>query len=184
MRIIAGTFRSRKVAPVQGMETRPTADKIKQSVFDQLGQSFYGGRALDLFAGSGNIGLEALSRGIDHVVFVDSAKIAIQTIQENVKAFNVQQQCTILHMNYESALNLLAEQHQTFDLIYIDPPYLHQQMNKILMFLDQHGMVALGGRVVCESLKEDIFQSEYGTLQKIKDTTMGITRVTIYQNLS
>lgn len=182
MRITAGTFRSRTIQPVPGLDTRPTGDKIKQSIFNMLGQHFMGGIMLDLFAGSGNMGFEALSRGIDKVIFVDASKIACQTIKTNIEALKVKDRTQLLPMDYQTALDSLIT--QTFDLVYLDPPYRHQQIASILHYLNAHNMVNSGGKIVCESLSQDTFDASYGSLHKIKDTTMGITRITIYERKS
>lgn len=184
MRIVAGKFRSRVIEAVPGMETRPTADKIKEAIFSRIGPYFHGGQMLDLFGGSGNMGFEALSRGMDHVVFVDVSKVACRVIAANAKKLQVEANCEILTMPYQNALSVLQKQQRKFDLIYLDPPYKEQQISEILSFLATTGMVSLHGLVVCECLKEDGFLDTYEELQKIKDVTYGSTRITIYERNS
>lgn len=182
MRIVAGKFRSRSIEAVKGVNTRPTLDKVKEAVFSMIGPYFDGGMMLDLFGGSGNIGLEALSRGFDKVIFVDKDYNAIQTITKNCSMLGIKDQVKIWKMDYRSALNQCSSDLLKFDLIYLDPPYAKQKINEILHFIDEHNLLEPGGRVIAESLKEDEFVSEYGNLKKIKESCYGITRITIYRN--
>ena len=117
MRIIAGEFASRKLLTREGMETRPTLDKVKEAVFSSLGTYFDGGTVLDLYAGSGAIGLEALSRGMRKAIFVDSSRDAIRVIKENVNALKVNDRCRILNMKAQAALEILQEEDITADLL-------------------------------------------------------------------
>lgn len=181
MRIVAGTYRSRVLKSLSKDTTRPTLDKVKEAVYSRIGPYFDGGLMLDLFGGSGNMGLEAISRGMDHVIFCDSQAAAQQIIKENIRALQVEKQCTCLKMDYQRALEECVQQNKIFDLIYLDPPYKKQQIAKILMFIDHHQLLKENGDIVCESLKEDIFEERYGNLHKVKEATYGITKITYYQ---
>ena len=180
MRIVAGEYRTRVIKPVEGDGTRPTSDKIKEAIFSRIGPYFDGGTMLDLFGGSGNMGLEAISRGIDHVYFSDDAMPAIQTIRANVKTLGVDKQCDIIRCDYMRMLETCANEQIRFDLIYLDPPYKKQQIANILMFIEEHALLKEQGTIVCESLKEDEFAETYGTLYKVKEKTYGITRISYY----
>lgn len=181
MRIVAGNFRSRKLKAVEGNDTRPTLDKIKEAVFSRIGPYFDGGEMLDLFGGSGNIGLEAISRGMGKVTFCDISGKAIKTMKENIATLGVEKQCKILKMQAMSYLRKCGEEHLSFDLIYIDPPYKKQQIHEMLTLIDEFDICKENGYIVCESLKEDIFEEIYGNLKKVKDVTYGITRITYYR---
>lgn len=181
MRIVAGEFRSRVIQAVEGNGTRPTTDKIKEAIFSRIGPYFDGGSMLDLFGGSGNMSLEALSRGMEEALLCDVSHKAISTIRKNCASLQVQKRCTIWKMDYHQALKKAAEEKRCFDLVYLDPPYKKQQIMDILTFLDAHAMVKEGGDVVCESLKEDVFADVVGSLYKVKDVTYGITRITYYK---
>lgn len=180
MRIVAGEFRSRVIEAVDGETTRPTTDKIKEAVFSRIGPYFDGGIMLDLFGGSGNISLEAISRGIDKAYLCDKNYKAISTIKRNVQTLNVKDRCVIQKMDFMQMLEWCKNEQLVFDLIYIDPPYKKQQISKILTFIDEAGLLKENGDIVCESLKEDEFLDNYGSIRKIKDTTYGITRITYY----
>lgn len=180
MRIVAGEFRSRVIKAVEGDATRPTTDKVKEAIFSRIGPYFDGGIMLDLFGGSGNMGLEALSRGMDEVYFCDSSYKAISTIKQNVASLGVEARCHITKADYQGMLKRMAQAGTRFDLIYLDPPYRKQQIHNILNFIHEHNLLQEHGDIVCESLKEDVFEEEYGALHKVKDVTYGITRITYY----
>ena len=179
MRIIAGELRHRIVEMVPGETTRPTLDRIKESIFNKIGPYFDGGKMLDLFGGSGNIGFEALSRGMETCVFVDMNMAPIQTIKKNAANLKVQNRCRILKMDYQKALEELQE--ESFHLCYIDPPYAKQQIDGIMMFLDEHNMIEENGIVICESGIEDVFADNYGSLTKYYEKEYRVTRVTMYR---
>lgn len=181
MRIVAGTYRSRVIKAVEGESTRPTTDKVKEAIFSRIGPYFDGGIMLDLFGGSGNMGLEAISRGMDEVYFCDMNYKAISTIKSNCKALQVEAQCHIQKCDYKTMLHKCRDEGLSFDLIYLDPPYKKQQIDAILTFISEHGLLKEGGSVVCESLKEDMFQDAYQDIEKVKDVTYGITRITYYR---
>ena len=181
MRIVAGTFRSRKIEAVSGDTTRPTTDKIKEAIFSRIGPYFEGGDMLDLFAGSGNMSLEAISRGMRSSVLCDKNRKAIETIKRNCKLLDVMQQCTIWQMDYQKALQKLVEEQKSFDFVYLDPPYKYQQIVRILQFLHTHQLVKVHGDIVCESLKEDMFPEQVGSFVKVKEVIYGITRITYYK---
>lgn len=184
MRIVAGKFRSRVISAVEGKTTRPTTDKIKEAVFSRIGPYFDGGDMLDLFGGSGNISLEAISRGMAHSVICDVSYAAISTIRKNVKTLGVETRVDIWKMEFHQALASAHQKGMTFDLVYLDPPYKKQQIQSILEYLDTHDMMNANGDIVCESLKEDVFPDTIGALHKVKDVTYGITRITYYRKES
>ncbi len=181
MRIVAGTFRSRTIKAVPGEATRPTTDKIKEAVFSRIGPYFDGGIMLDLFGGSGNMGLEAISRGMDEVWFADCSSQAIQVMKANAKALQCEKQCHIIKADYRVILKRMAQEQQCFSLIYLDPPYRKQRIDEILSFVNGHSLLAEGGILIAESLKEDAFGESYGDIKKIKEATYGITKITYYQ---
>ncbi len=184
MRIVAGEFRSRKIEAVTGDATRPTTDKVKEAVFSRIGPYFDGGEMLDLFAGSGNVSFEALSRGMQTSLMCDKQRKAIETIKRNSQTLNVKNRCVIWQVDYKKALQKIVEEQRQFDLVYLDPPYKDQNIIEILTFLEEHNAIKVHGDIVCESLKEDEFPKEIGTLRKVKEVVYGITRITYYKKES
>lgn len=181
MRIVAGMYSSRTIITPRGNDTRPTLDKVREAVFSSLGGMFDGGSVLDLYAGSGAIGLEALSRGMDHAVFADPSREAVRCIKENIRSLHVNDRCTVYPMKDMAVLKKLAEENMRFDLIYLDPPYKHAHHDEVLSFLDEHHMIKEGGRVVIESLKEEMYDRDYPGLHPYKNKVYGISRITYYR---
>ena len=182
MRIVAGKWRSRPLATLKGSATRPTLDKVREAVFSSLGQSFAGGSMLDLYAGSGAVAYEALSRGMDDAVLVDQSAAAAAVIRANKRTLQADA-ARILNMSDTAALKLLAAEGRAFDLVYLDPPYAQQRLREVLQFLADHAMVKPGGSVVLESAREDSFTGTYGPLYKAREAVYGITSITYYKAL-
>lgn len=171
MRIIAGSAKGRQLKAPKGDEiTRPTTDKVREAIFGALQFEIPQSRVLDLFAGSGAMGIEALSRGADFAVFVDADRAAAALVRQNLKALDMQEQAQVLQMDYNSALRCL---HQTFDFIFLDPPYhagLYQPAIEAIIELE---LLAPGGKIVVEHEEDAVFDRRY--VQKEKK--YGRTRV-------
>ena len=181
MRIVGGRHSSRRIISPQGNETRPTLDKVREAVFSSLGGYFDGGEVLDLYAGSGAVGLEALSRGCSKAVFADPSRNAIGCIRENIDALQEQEACETYMMKDMAVLKLLSSQGRRFSLVYLDPPYKKAHHDEVLTYLVEHDMLAHCAKVVIESLKEEIYDKDYLTLHPYKNKVYGITRITYYQ---
>lgn len=180
MRIVSGTWGSRKIEAPEGRNTRPTLDKVREAVFSSLGGFFDGGNVLDLYAGSGAVGLEALSRGMEHGWFVDKNRMALACIRSNIEHLNAQPYCTVLNMSARHAIETLAEQGVTFALVYLDPPYQQQENEQIMRLLTEKNLLAPMGTVVIEAAKEDIYQETCGSLILYKRAVYGVTQVLYY----
>lgn len=128
MRVVAGEYRGRKLSAVPGMATRPTTDKVKEAVFNIIGPYFDGGTSLDLYAGSGGLSIEGVSRGIERAVLVDRQLAAIKTIKKNIVTTKHEDQFVVLKQDATRALHMLQSKGEHFDLIYLDPPYAKQQI--------------------------------------------------------
>ena len=181
MRIIAGTYASRRLETLKGQATRPTLDKVKEAVFSALGGMFDGGTMLDLYAGSGAIGLEAVSRGMNQAVLVDQSHAAAEIIRKNIALLGCQKQTRLLAMNDRKALSLLAKEGVQFDLVYLDPPYEKQHNEEVMTYLVEHGMLKNGARVVIEAKKEESYTQAFGPLQYQKEKVYGIMKITYYR---
>ena len=182
MRIIAGEYSSRKLETLKNKNTRPTLDKVREAVFSSLGGMFDGGAVLDLYAGSGACGFEALSRGMDQAVLVDISRAACGIIKKNAASLRCEDRCRIFSMADRKALDLLAQEGVCFDLVYLDPPYEKQRNDEVMAYLNEHSLVKPGGKVVIESLKEDNFADAYGDLKFTKESVYGIMKVRYYKN--
>ncbi len=177
MRVISGTARGTKLTALPGEDvTRPTIDRVKEAMFSPLQFVLPGARVLDLFAGSGQLGIEALSRGAAVCTFIDENREAVQVITGNCKAAGVFDRCRVSLGNAES---FLANTKDTYHVILLDPPYNHGTLEKILPAVAK--VTADGGTVVCESEVSAALPDECGGLVKKKQHRYGTVLVTRYQ---
>ncbi len=153
MRIIAGEMRSRKLKAPEGMDTRPTADRVKEALFSIIQGRLYGARVLDLYAGSGALALEAISRGAGSAVLADCASKACQAIQENIDALGCQDHARLLRMKDTAALAALKDRRDSFDLIFLDPPY-RMDTAPVCRAILEAGLLRPGGMIVIEHGRE------------------------------
>ena len=183
MRIIAGEFRGRQIKPVPGDNTRPTTDKVKESVFNMLGQFFDGGRVLDLFAGSGNLGVEALSRGMDHALFIDMSPAAIKVIKTNIATLGIESRCEIYRNDAMRALSVLAKKEAQFDLLFLDPPYGKIKITELLATIVNHELLADNGMVMCEFDAGQEVTYDDTRLQEVRREVYGTIEVLILEKV-
>ncbi len=155
MFIIAGLYRRQRLVSPKGMSTRPTASRLREAVFNICQQEIEGARFLDLFAGSGAMGFEALSRGAQSVTFVEANKETIQCIRENAAHLKVESQCRIFKGEVFATLEWLERQGESFDLIYADPPYhtlssSFSYSTQVIQWMDEHALLKTGGFLFME----------------------------------
>jgi 16S rRNA (guanine966-N2)-methyltransferase len=195
VRISAGKYAGRTVAPPKGPRIRPTQDYVRQALFNILGPRVEGAPVLDLFAGSGALGIEALSRGAAHVTFVDRSGFCVAAIEANLKKLTSVPGTgtwylvsTLLKADTLSAVRKLAVRRQTFDLVLLDPPYGGDLARKTLIALCQGAIVSQSGWVVVESAKRDplppAFEESGSRLVLQRVEKYGDTTLTFYENSS
>lgn len=181
MRIVAGKFGGRNLVAPKGRGVRPTLEKVREAIFDSLGQRFEGAQVLDLFAGSGAMGFEALSRGAARVVFVDSEPRPLDAVRENARALGVAaDQMAVLLMPADGAIRKLATTSAPFDVVFVDPPYESGLYEQVMLTLSMSGLVAAGGVVVVEHARRFPVDPVYGPLIMKKDRLYGDTGVAYF----
>lgn len=156
MRIIAGTARSLPLKTIDGLDTRPTTDRIKETLFNMIQQDVPDCYFLDLFAGSGQIGLEAVSRGAARAFFIENAKNAAACIQDNIRFTKFEDACTLLQTDVISGLRTLEGKYR-FDLIFMDPPYKKELEKEVLTFLSHSSLVKPSAKIIVEAALETDF---------------------------
>lgn len=176
MRIVAGTARGRRLAVPDGARTRPTSDKVRGAVFNVLGQFFEGGRVIDLYAGTGALALEALSRGCAEATCVDDAASAVETIQRNASACGFASRVTVLRRRVPDALRSLPA--GSFDLAFVDPPYA-EGPGAALEVLDR--VLRPGASVVAEHDRRFPPPDRIGALALADRRAYGDTGISIYR---
>lgn len=152
MRIIAGTARRKPLETLDGDDiTRPTAERVKEGLFSAIQFELDGRRVLDLFSGSGQLALEALSRGADSAVLIDDSTEAVDIIKINAKNTGLMKQCRISRMDYSEYLKSASAKGEKFDLVFLDPPYAKNVKDEVLKKVTRAGILNPGAIVVCES---------------------------------
>lgn len=150
MRVIAGTRKRMPLKTVAGLQTRPTTDRIKETLFNIISSDIIDGYFLDLFAGSGQMGIEALSRGAKHAVFIEKDKRAIQCIRENLTFTKFTEQADVICADVLQALSMLKDE-QRFDIIFIDPPYQMGIEKRVLEMIYEHHLLCEDGYIIIEA---------------------------------
>lgn len=150
MRIIGGKLRGKKLAMIRGTLIRPTADRLRESIFNILGDSVIEATVLDMFAGSGAHGIEALSRGAVSAVFMDKSKKAISIIQKNIRLCALEDRVKIIRWDIIKNLTCLKSYRLTFNLIFMDPPYNQNYIKPALLNLFRNGSIEKGACIVVE----------------------------------
>lgn len=181
MRVISGKFGSRSLKPVPGSKTRPTTDKVKESLFNMIGPFFNGGTFLDLYAGSGSVAIEAVSRGIDKATLVDHQYLAIKTIKENVEMTKEKDSFQVYKMDSDLALEKFSNDNAKFDFIFLDPPYKDQKMVEQLEYIKNSSLLQEDGIVICETDDNVNLQDDVDGYSLIKQKKYGITIISIYK---
>lgn len=181
MRVISGSARGRTLKAVPGMGTRPTTDKVKEAIFSMIGPYFEGGAVLDLFAGTGGLGIEALSRGMDRAVFIDLEYKSLEIVRANLKTTGFTEQAEVYKNDAERAIKVLAKKKETFDLIFLDPPYRLKHGDKLMELMEQNDMVAESATVVLEYDSSYEYPEEVGGFIQIRKSVYGETAVSIYR---
>ncbi|KRN29395.1 hypothetical protein IV38_GL000279 [Lactobacillus selangorensis] len=180
MRIISGEYGGRRLQAVPGMKTRPTLDKVKETMFNILRPYLKGGNVLDLYAGTGALGIEAVSRGMDHATLVDRQYAAYQTIQKNIAVTKQPEKFTLLKMDAKKALHHFADEQEQFDLILLDPPYKKQQIEKLLQRFVELQLLKPDAVILAET-DTTVSYPELTDYRILKQQTYGITEVAIFQ---
>ena len=174
MRVIAGKARSLQLMTVPGMDVRPTTDRIKETLFNMISNEVPGGRFLDLFSGSGGIGIEALSRGAEHAVFVDKNRASVQCIRKNLEHVKMSADATVLQMDALAAIVQLEQKKECFDVIFMDPPYDCQLEKEVLLRLTDSPIVTEDTLIIVEASMSTDF--EY-----LEDTDFRIRKDKLYK---
>lgn len=179
MRIIAGDYKGRKLYGPKDQEIRPTTDKVKEAVFSILTNEIYESIVLDLFAGTGNLGLEALSRGAKRCYFGDHSRESLSLIKENIHHCRAEDKSTVLAGDFKKALSRVPEQ---CDLIFLDPPYGDGLLPQCLAQIRELDLLAEGGMIICEHKKEEKMEEELSGFTKVKERRYGRVVVSIYMS--
>lgn len=174
MRVITGTARGRKLKTPENYDIRPTTDNVKESVFNIIQFDIEGRKVLDLFAGTGQLGIECLSRGAESAVFVDHSREAVKIIKENLAA------CQLKGLVAEQDSLMYLKNGGKFDLIFVDPPYDSDLYEEVLKSINLFDILNDGGIIICEARRGRAFPAEVGKLRLAREYNYGSVRLCKY----
>ena len=178
MRVITGKARGVLLKTPDGLQTRPTADRVKESLFSILHFEIPGARVLDLFGGTGQLGIEAISRGAKSAVFVDAGEAACKLIKENLRRAKMEGEGRVVRADY---MDYLSRCRETFDIILLDPPYAEVFLENSLKKISEIDILESGGIIVAERPVKKAILEEIPGFTKSKDYKYGNTLLTLYR---
>jgi len=177
MRIITGKARGLKLTTPKNMDVRPTSDRVKESLFNIIGTKIVGTRVLDLFAGTGNLGLEAWSRGAEKVVFIDESQASLRLVRSNITKAKAEKETKVLKGNAVKVIADLVAKGERFDFIFCDPPYNKGLPAQIIEQVAKYDIVAPGGYLVVEHSQHEILPELPIKLEIIRSEKYGETLI-------
>jgi 16S rRNA (guanine(966)-N(2))-methyltransferase RsmD len=182
VRIIAGTAKGRIIKSNKGLETRPTLDRVREAVFNVIGETIVNSSFLDLFAGTGAIGIEALSRGAKMCCFNDRDKKAFEIIKQNTQLCKVDEKAKIYNMDVYRFIPFMKDNFQEkFDIVYIDPPYAENFYNPVISLIEENFITSENSLIICETNKNTQLQESYKFIELVKQKKYGDTLIWYYK---
>jgi len=186
MRIIAGTFRSRQLKSLKGMALRPTSDNLRETLFNVLGGLVVDARFMDLFAGTGAVGIEALSRGASEAIFVEKHPPAVALIKENLESLEIREGARVVASDALKALERLVKEpsaaNARIDILFLDPPYAEAEAYKtVLAFLGGANLLAENAVVIAEHQRSLDLPETFGKLERVRVLRQGDAALTFYR---
>ncbi|WP_050697420.1 16S rRNA (guanine(966)-N(2))-methyltransferase RsmD [Anaeromassilibacillus senegalensis] len=177
MRIITGSARGRRLITLEGASVRPTPERVKEALFSILQFQMEGRRVLDLFAGSGQLGIEALSRGAKEAVFVDAGKEPVSVVTKNLESTGLADRAQVMHMDFSA---FLLRRNEPFDIAFLDPPYRTGLLERALPMVA--AVMNPGGTIICEHPSDEKLPETAGDFVKGKDYRYGKILLTLYRH--
>ena len=183
MRIISGKHKSRHLLTLDGLDTRPMTDRMKESLFNIIGPYFDGDIVLDLFGGSGALSLEALSRGASYAYIVEKSRDAMNIIRKNVTSLQQLNNTQLLNVDYKVALNKFKNDQIKFDIVFLDPPYKLNIMDELIEFLLTNDLLKDNAIIACQYVSGNYKPNDRFTdeLKVLKNFNYGVSELCIYQ---
>ena len=182
MRIIAGKARGRKLLPPDTMETRPTLDRVKEAMFSIIQNYVPESVVVDVFAGTGSLGLEAASRGAKEVYLIDKSNTTFPILKKNIENLKFEEFCFPLNLDSYDALNMLSNKGKVFDIIFIDPPYCKEMIPKAIEIIKEKNLLKKDGIIVTKIDSIEEIYKGYKEITLLKSKKYGNTPVCIYYN--
>jgi len=182
MRVIAGEYKSRKLKTLAGLKTRPTSDRLRETIFNVLGARVAGSVFADCYAGSGAVGIEALSRGAEWVYFLENNRAATRVIEANLKSLGIEEGFEILPHDAVAGLRHLEQREVRLDTVFLDPPYrAAEEYERALGFLSASSVLAPDAVVVAEHHPKQPLAERYGNLTRFRELRQGSAVLSFYR---
>lgn len=181
MRVIAGSAKGKRLKAKEGLVTRPTSARVREAIFDILAPYLEGSSFLDLYAGSGAVAIEALSRGAGRAVLVDHDPTCRRLAESNLRLAGLSRKAEVRCRDVGEALLAMGRKGEKFDLVFLDPPYQEELVDKTLKMILLAGVLRDGGLVLAEHGRRETVPGEVGTLQKLKHYRYGDTMLSLYR---
>lgn len=177
MRIITGRARGLQLTTPKNMDVRPTADRVKESLFNIIGSKIIEADIVDLFAGTGNLGLESWSRGARKITFIDESKESLRLVESNIAKCRAQADCTVIKGNAVNIIERLYRQKLSFDFAFCDPPYNKGWIQKIITAITAYPILKNGGYLVVERAQHEIIENLPEVLEIVRSEKYGETYI-------
>lgn len=182
MKILGGELKGRNIEMPKGTDIRPTPDKVREALFNIIRDKIKGAVVLDLFAGSGSFGIEALSRGAEIATFVDIQKRCIDSIRKNLSRLPLKKQSiNIIQYDTLKSIKKLSDRKLRFDIVFLDPPYYGDWVKKCLITLDKYDILNSSSLIICEHFKKDIVPEKVERFKRIRQSRYGDTVLSFYK---
>ena len=181
MRVISGDLKGRRLITPEGMMVRPTGARAKEALFSIIGDWIVGAIFIDVFCGTGNIGIEAISRGAARCLFIERNPKVAEILRRNIKALDLGDRCRIMTLDALKAIRALGRQGEKADIIFLDPPYAYNRVAEIIFALQEAGLIAPEGMVIWQHGAKTIPQSAYGDVRLDTTRIYGDTGITFFK---
>jgi len=180
MRVIAGTYKGRRLKTLEGFSVRPTSDRLRETLFNILAPRIEGTRFADICAGSGAIGIEALSRGAGEVIFIESSLKSARIISENLRNCGIRENYRVINRDALRTLKHFASEKAQFDIIYFDPPYGSDLYTPVMWSIAKNDLLAEDGVVIVEHRRQTPLAPNYDRLRPYRQVTQGESILTFF----
>lgn len=180
MRVISGIYKGRKLKAPEGMKVRPTSDRLRETLFNVISSGVKGARFVDICAGTGAVGIEALSRGAAHVTFIEQNRQAAQVLEDNLKNCGISENVKVIHREAITTLKYFNQHFLQFDYFYLDPPYDSDLYSQVLWTLAKSKLIAEEGLVIVEHRKKIELHPNYDHLRPYREIEQGDSSLTFF----
>ncbi len=181
MRVIAGIYKGRRLKTLEGIRVRPTSDRLRETLFNILAPLIEGARFADVCAGSGAVGIEALSRGAEHVAFIESSRKAAGIISENLRHCGIEEGYMLINRDAIQAMKFFAAEMMRFDIIFFDPPYAAEIHSPVMWQIAKKSLLADDGVVIVEHRRDSPILPNFDQVRPYRQITQGDSCLTFYK---